>query len=191
MGGSGTKKDAFQNWGTATNLSNNLTSNAANVYGSLEPTLQAEAAHPQGFTPQAKSAMNTAAQQSAGGSTAGAIGQGRLYAARTKNAGGAKSAIGAGVRGAGQNLSNAAVGTEVANANLQNRQQQAGLSGLSGLNSAELQGGLNALGLSNQALGVANNAKPSFWQQFAQEAGADTLGLLTGGKAGQGSGYYG
>jgi hypothetical protein len=182
--GKGTKKDAYQNYGTASNLSNSLTSQAANVYGGLEPTLQAEASHPQGFTPQAKAAMNTAAQQSAGGSTAAAIGQGRLYAQRTHNAGGAKAAIGEGVRGAGQNLSNAAVGTEVKNAQLQNQQQQAGLHGLQGLYDTQLGEGENALGLSNQALGIVNQAKPSFWQQFAQEAGADTLGLLTGGKAG-------
>ena len=183
--GSGVKKDAFQNSGTGQNLSNNLTSQASNVYGSLEPTLQAEAAHPMGFTPQAKAAMNTAGQQSAGGSAAGAIGQGRLYAARTHNAGGAKAAIGEGVRNAGQNLSNTAVGTEVANANLQNQQQQAGLRGLQGLYGTELGEGENALGLSNQALGVANNAKPSFWQQMAQQAGGDVLDLATlrGGKA--------
>lgn len=164
---SGTKKDAFSNYGAANNLSNDLTANASNIYAGLEPSLQVEAAHPQGFTPQAKAAMNTAAQQSAGGSTAGAIGQGRLYAARTKNAGGAKAAIGEGVRSAGQNLSNASVGTEVANANLQNKQQQAGLSGLSGLNSTELSGGLQGLGLSNQAIGLANQAGQSPWSKLA------------------------
>jgi hypothetical protein len=152
MGGGGTKKDAFANYGTGANLSNNLTANAANTYGSLEPTLQAEAAHPEGLTPQAKSAMNTAAQQSAGGSTAAAVGQGKLYSQRTNNQGGAKAAIGSAVRGAGENLSNAAVGTEAKSADLATHQQQAGLSGLQGLNQTELSGGLNALGLSNNAL---------------------------------------
>lgn len=174
-GGSGVKKDAFANSGTAQGLSGQYASNAENVYGSLEPQLAAEAAHPQGLTPQAKSAMNTAAQQSAGGSTAAAVGQGKLYSQRTNNAGGAKAAIGSAVRGAGENLSNAAVGTEVTNAKLQNQQQQAGLSGLSGLNSTETVAGLNALGLSNQALGVANSAKPTFWQQMATTAGKNLV----------------
>jgi hypothetical protein len=98
-----------------------------------------------------------------------------LYAARTNNAGGAKEAIGAGVRGAGQNLSDAAVGTEVGSANLAHKTQQQGISGLQGLNSTELSGGENALGLSNQALGVANQAKPSFWQQFGTQAADDAL----------------
>lgn len=172
---SGVKQQAFANSGTAQNLSNTLTTNAANVYGGLEPTLAAEAAHPSGYSPIEKAAQNTAAQQSAGGGAAGAVGAGRLYAARTNNAGGAKEAIGAGVRGAGQNLSDAAVGTEVGSANLAHKTQQQGISGLQGLNSTELSGGENALGLSNQALGVANQAKPSFWQQFGTQAADDAL----------------
>lgn len=174
--GKGTKQQGFANSGTAQNLSNNLTSNASSIYGSLEPTLQAEMAHPSGFTPQAKAAMNTAAQQSAGGSTAAATGAGRLFAARTRNAGGAKAAIGEGVRNAGENLSNAAVNTEVQNAKLQEAQRQGAISGLEGLNATELTGGENALGLSNQALGVTNQAQPSFWQQAAGDAMGNLLG---------------
>jgi hypothetical protein len=188
--GTGAKKDAFANEGTAANLSNQLTANAANIYGGLEPTLQAEAAHPAGYSPTQKAAINTAAQQSAGGGTAGAIGAGRLYAARTRNAGGAKSAIGEGIENAGKNLSNAAVGTEVENANLAQKKQQEGISGLQGLETGQLNAGENALGLSNQALGIANNAKPSYWQQMALAAGtpiakgfgdAETAALFGGG----------
>jgi hypothetical protein len=170
---------------TGRNISGNLLSNAQNVYGGLEPQLAAEAAHPMGFTPQAKALMNTAAQQSAGGSTAGAIGQGRLYATRTRNAGGAKQAIGEAVRGAGENLSNAAVGTELANANLQEKQRQAGLGGLENLYGTQLRGGEEALGLSNQALGIASQAKPTFWQQTARTAMDDALALATMGGAHQ------
>jgi hypothetical protein len=155
---SGVTSLAKQNSTTANGLSNQLTANAANVYGGLEPQLQAEAAAPSGYTPTQKASMNTAAQQSAGGGNASAIGEGNLYAARTKNAGGAKEAIGAATRGSGENLSNAAVGNEVANANLQQHQHQAGLSGLEGLNSTELGGGEQALGLSNQALNISQDA---------------------------------
>lgn len=194
-GSSGVKQDAFSNYGRANTLSNQLTGNAAGVYGGLEPTLQTEAVHPEGYTPSEKAAIDTAAQQSAGGSTAGAIGEGRLYAARTRNAGGAKAAIGEGVKNAGRNLSDAAVNTEVQNANLKQKQQQAGISGMENLYGTELGGGEDALGLSNSALNIANQAKPSYWQQFAETAGNDVLGALTGnggsnsnyGKAG----YYG
>ena len=178
--GSGTKKDAFQNFGQGQQLSNQLTSNASNLYGTLAPALTAEAVNPQGFTPQQKALQNTASQQSAGGQAAGAIGQGRLYAARTRNAGGAKQAVGEGVRAAGGNLSNAALGTELANAQLQEHQRQAGLGGLGQLESGQLGAGEQALGLSNQALGIANQAKPTFWQQFAATGANDILGLATG-----------
>jgi len=154
----GVAKDAFANSGTANNLAGKLNANAANVYGGLEPTLQAEAAHPQGLTPQAKAAMNTAAQQSAGGGTAGAIGAGRLYASRTRNSGGAKAAIGEAVRGAGKNLSDAALNTEITNAKMQQQNQQAGIRGLQGLNATETGAGENAMGLSDKALGIGEQA---------------------------------
>lgn len=163
----GVKKDAFSNYGAGASANQQLGQNAQNIYGSLAPTLQAEAAHPEGYTPQQRAAQNTAAQQSAGGSMSGATGQGALLAARTRNAGAAQNAIQQSGRQASQNLSNAAVGTETNSANLANRQQQEALSGLGNLNSTELGGSLNALGMSNQALNIANQAKPSFWSQLA------------------------
>jgi hypothetical protein len=154
----GVAGQGLANSGTAQNLSNNLTANAANVYGGLEPELAARAATPTGYTPSQQASMNTAAQQSAGGSNAGAAGQGGLYAARTRNAGAGQAAIGSSTRAAGANLSKAAVGTQVQSANLGQQNQRAALSGMEGLNSTELSGGENALGLSNSALGVANQA---------------------------------
>src|SRR5271167_3447558 len=163
----GVESQQLANSGTAQNLSNNLTANASNIYGGLEPTLQAEAAHPQGYTPTQLANMNTAAMQSAGGSQAGAVGQGGLLAARTRNAGAAQNAVGAGTRHDGQNLSNAAVGTQLQNANLQQKQQQAGISGLGGLYNTELTGGETALGLSNQALSGANTtAGNNIWDKL-------------------------
>lgn len=174
-GGSGVKADELANSGTANALQSKYSDNAANVYGGLEPQLAAEAAHPTGLTPMQKASQNTAAQQSAGGGTAGAIGAGKLYSARTHNAGGAKEAIGQATRGAGSNLSDAALNTEQQDASLQNKNRQAGLSGLEGLNSEQTSAGEGALGLSDQALGLANQAKPSFWQQLGSQAAFGTL----------------
>src|SRR5277367_5970584 len=137
----GVAKDALGNSGTAGNLQNRYSANAENVYGGLEPQLAAEAAHPEGLSPIQKASQNTAAQQSAGGSNAGAIGAGRLYAARTRNAGGAKAAIGQATQGAGKNLSSAALGTEQQDAALQQRNQQAGITGLEGLNQQQTSAG--------------------------------------------------
>jgi hypothetical protein len=126
------------------------TGNASSLYGDLAPTLESEAAHPAGYAPTDLSAMETGAQQSAGGSQAGAVGQGGLYAARTGNRGGAAAAIADASRGAGQQLSKNLLGIRSANANLKNEQQQSGLTGLQGLTGLET-------GASNTALGnVAN-----------------------------------
>lgn len=111
-----------------------------------------------GYTPTQKAAINTAAQQSAGGSNAGAVGQGGLYAARTRNAGAGQGAIGASTRAAGSNLSRNAVNTEVENANLGQQNQRAALGGMEGLYGTALKGGEEALGLSNQSLGIADQA---------------------------------
>ena len=166
---SGVKQDALANSGTASNLANQYASNAAGVYGGLENELSSQAVHPTGLTPTQKATQNTAAQQSAGGGTAGAIGAGNLYSARTHNAGGAKAAIGQAVRGAGSNLSDAALSTEQQDASLQNKNRNAALSGMEGLNSEETNAGEGALGLSNSALNIANQVQNP-WMKMLQSS---------------------
>ncbi len=180
---SGTKKDAFQNYGTANATGAALGNNASQLYGSLAPELQAQAAHPQGYTPQQKSAINTAGQQSAGGSMAGATGQGALLAARTRNAGAGANAIQQAGRQSSENLSNVATGTEVGSANLANKQQEEALKGEEGLYGTELGGSLKSLGLSNEALNVANGVKPPFWQQYLLNAQKDAAAMAGAGGA--------
>ena len=173
----GISGDALKNSGTANNLSSTLTGNAASIYGGLAPQLQAEAAHPAGYTPTQIATQDTAAQQSAGGGQSAAVGQGGLYAARTKNAGAAQNAIGAGTRGAGANLSNAALGVQNKQANLQQTQQQEGLKGLGGLYSEDVSGGEGALGLSNSALNTAETADANNpWMKLLQQ------GMQSGGQ---------
>jgi hypothetical protein len=181
----GVASNQLANAGTGQNLASSLTGNAASIYGGLEPALQSEAAHPQGYTPSQVASQNTAAQQSAGGSQAATAGAGGLYAARTKNAGAAQNAIGAGTRAAGANLSNAAVGVANKNANLQQQQQQEGLKGLGGLYSTNLSGGENALGLSNSALsGAASSDAANPWLKILMQGmsnGQQAAGAAAGG----------
>lgn len=181
----GVAKDALGNSGTASNLSNTYAANASNIYGGLEPELSAEAAHPTGLTPMQKASQNTAAQQSAGGGNAGAIGAGALYSARTRNAGGAKAAIGQATRGTGANLSNDALSTEQQDASLQNKNRQAGIAGLTSLNGEQTQAGEGALGLSNNALGIADQADANNpWNQYGQTALKALLRPAPGGGGG-------
>jgi hypothetical protein len=180
----GVEAGQLGNAGTAATASSGLLGNAGNIYGSLAPTLAAEASAPAGYTPAQKAAMNTAGQQSAGGTQSAAVGQGALMASRTKNAGTADAAIAQGARSAGQQASDVAVGTEVKDADLQQRQRQQALQGEEGLYSTTLGGGLNALGLSNQAYAGAD-------QSAANNPGLRLLlqGIASGGQAAAGAGY--
>jgi hypothetical protein len=181
MGSSGVKQNALANAGTGQQMSSDLYGQANQTYGTLAPQLQSEITNPQGYTPAQKAAQNTAAQQSTGGSMSGAVGQGALQSARTRNAGGSQAAIAQSARTAGQNLSNAALQTETNDANLQQANRQAGLSGMQQLYGTTLGGSENALGLSNQALGVANQAAKPWWQQLAGTVAGNVTGSVGGG----------
>ena len=167
----GVEAQQLQNAGTGQNLSSALTSNASGIYGGLEPTLAARSATPMGYTPGEKASMSTAAQQSAGGSNAGAVGGGGLYAARTRNAGAGQTSIGNAVRSSGQNLSRAAVGTEVKSADLGQANQRAALGGLGSLYDENQSGAIGALNSSNQALaGADQSAANDPWNKILLQA---------------------
>lgn len=120
--------------------------NANGIFSSLGPTLESTLANPQGFSPADEAAMETGAQQSAGGTQAGAVGQGGLLAARTRNAGSTAKAISDASRGAGEQLSQNLLGIRGANAKLKNQQQNTAISGLEGLYNTGVSGGNQALG---------------------------------------------
>lgn len=163
---------------SAQNLSNGLASNADALYGTLAPELEAEAAHPSGFSPSDLAAMRTGAMQSAGGSMAGAVGRGALLGARTRNAGAPGAAIGEAAREAGETLSNAAAGIAGKNAELKARQEQAGLSGLEGLNADELGEGVRSLGIVPQAVNANTNAQDASydWAKYLLDPAMQAAG---------------
>jgi hypothetical protein len=74
-------------------MSTTAAANAGNLFGSLAPQLTAEATNPQGYGAPTLAKIDTANKQTAGGTQAGAVGQGALLAARTRNAGTADAAI--------------------------------------------------------------------------------------------------
>jgi hypothetical protein len=109
--------------------------------------------------------MNTASQQSVGGSTAGAVGEGNLEAARTNNSGGFAPALDEAVRSGQRTLSQNALDIQGENAKLKQSQQQAGLSGLEGLYGNNTNQMIQALGLGNNATSVGTQAGQSGWFQ--------------------------
>ena len=163
---SGVKSDAFAN----SNAANN---NAATLQTQLNPLYSNLATGNVGFTPQQKANMLTAGAQGLGGGVAAATGQNALYAARTGNIGGDAVALDDAARQAGIQQSNVNLGVQNADAQEAEKNRQIGLSGLNGLYDTNQQAGYNYLNL-------ANNAKPTFWQNFGSEAASDLLGAVTG-----------
>jgi hypothetical protein len=185
--GRGVESQAINNSGTAQNLSKGLNTTATGELGGLMPAFESEINNPVGFAPTDLAKMNTAAQQSAGGSVAGAVGQGGLEAARTRNAGAPGVALDEASRQAGRNLSNNAIGIEGKNALLKENQRQEGLHGMQGLYDTNLGATLSALGLSNQALGTATSAANETNQGFM----APFQAIADLGTAGSGAGALG
>lgn len=156
---------------------NTSTANSNALYKQLFPALNQEATSPQGFDPKDLSAMRTAGEQSLGGATAGAVGEGDLLGARTRNAGGFAPALDEAVRSGQRELSQRAVETEGTNAALKESQRQAGLSGLGNLYGTNTSNMLNSLGIGNQSTKTLTDAGQSGWFQ-------NFLGLMTALKPG-------
>jgi hypothetical protein len=155
------EKAAQANAKTGQSLENSYTGQAGAELGNLLPAFETEAAHPAGFAPADLAKMNTGAQQSAGGSVAGAVGEGNLEAARTRNAGAFQPALDSAAATAGRTLSQDALGVDQRNAMLKEQQRQEGLKGMLGLYDTQTGAGLSALGESNQAVNAGTNAANS------------------------------
>ena len=161
----GAQNQPKQTFGESQDVFKGSQGNAQQLYAKLFPQLEQEAMNPTGFSPTDLAAMNTASQQSVGGSTAGAVGEGNLEAARTRNAGGFAPVLDEAVRSGQRQLSQNAVGIQGENANLKESQRQAGLKGLEGLYGTNTQDMLSALGLGNQATNALTQAGQSGWFQ--------------------------
>lgn len=148
---------------SAQGLSNNLSTNAQNVYSTLMPELVTEATHPAGLTPTEQADMLTSAQQEAGGTQAAAKGEGALLASRTKNPGAAGAGVAEASRQAGKALAKSALGVKLADASLKEKQREGGISGLEGLNSTETGASIGALGIVPQAVNANTNAANASW----------------------------
>lgn len=158
--GSETANTAAQ---SAQNISSQAGGTANQLFSTLAPELEAESAHPAGFDPATMAAMKTEGQQSAGGSVAAAVGQGGLQAARTRNAGGADAAIADSVRGAGRQLSQGVLGTQIANARLKQQQQEGARGALQGLYGTNFGGSIGALGQVASNVNANTEAENASW----------------------------
>lgn len=163
---SGIEKNALAQSGT-----NSTT--AAGTLGAINPIYQNLASGTAGYTPTQKADALTSASQSAGGSVAGAVGQGGLLAARTGNAGGATAAIDDAARGAAATQSGDALQVQQNSDLLAHQNQGIGLSGLNSIYSG-------ANGQTTAALNAASGAPQPFAKQLLNTAVGD-LRITPGG----------
>jgi hypothetical protein len=161
---SGVKTDAFAGYGTAAGQ-------GGNAYNTIAPIYTQMAMRPQGLTPQQMANALTASGQSLGGSLSALVGQGALQAARTGNAGAYQAAMAEAARNAAQQGSQNALQLQLQNAQLQREQQAQGLRGLQDIYQLANQAG-------TQYLNIANQARPTFWQNMANVAGSTAIKAL-------------
>ena len=164
--GKGANKNLLNNAGRADAASNAIGKRATSSYNFLEPTLEGDVTNPQGYTPQQLAYMNTASQQSLGGSVAGATGEANLQAARTRNAGGYQGAIGSATRSAQRQLSTNALKVQQDQANLQQQQREQALKALQSLYGVNSTAALGYLNSSNNALGDEARAGNPFFNDL-------------------------
>lgn len=156
---------------------------SSQLYDQLFPTYQEEALHPQGFDPVTKAGMKTSAMQTVGGATGGAVGQGDLTAARTRNSGGFEAAGDEAERTGLRQLSADNLGIEQGDAALKEQHHQQGIAGEQGLYTGNQDQLMKAMSLGNQAINTELEAGKSGWlQNFMQ-----ILQTINGGGSAAGS----
>lgn len=135
---------------------NNANQNASNLSATLTPMYQSEATNPTGT--QIYSDLNTAGQQSTGGSTAAVKGQAGLSRLRTGNRGTSQAILDESVRNAMRQNSNNSLRSI---ADIHNE----GVSGLSSLYGTNVNQTMAALGLGGN---IANNqaSQPGWFQNM-------------------------
>lgn len=156
---------AKDTYNQAKGIGSTTSANANGIFPGLLKSYQDEATNPRGIGPEGITAENTASQQSIGGSTAGAVGQNNLMAARTRNKGGFQVANDESARAGMRQNSTNAVNTLARDAQLKETQRQMGLAGQNSLFGTNLQASLGALGAENGATGALTNAGQSGWFQ--------------------------
>lgn len=159
--GKGANKQLLNNAGTGQYGNTNLSAKAGAMSDFLTPKLESDITNPQGYTPQQLAYMNTASQQSLGGSVGGVTGEANLEAARTRNAGGYQGAINSGARSAQRQLSQNALGIQQKQADLQQQQRQQAIQAMMGLYGIDERTAVDYLNSSNTALGEENKATGS------------------------------
>jgi len=159
------QNQAKQTYNAQSKASQLYGANAAAAYSQLMPQYTSMALNPQGLNPTEKASLNTDSMQSAGGSTAGAVTQGNLNAARTGNVGGYQTTLSDAVRQGMKQNSDNALKTDIMDTGLKEQQRQEGLAGMNGLYNSNLNASTGELNAENQSTQALTQAGQSGWFQ--------------------------
>lgn len=196
--GDAAKGDALTNATTGQQGYGTLLGEGQSEQNSILPFLNQEVTNPQGLGQPALNAITTSTGQAVSGGLSDAAQKAKLQAARTGNPA-AQSAIIANAARTGQAAqSNANLDTQVLNAKTKLQQQQEGASGIENLSGMDTKAALEALGLSNSAIGEwagANKSAGNLWSNAFLPLINDATSFFkpgngggSGGGAGAGSG---
>ena len=166
-----------------------LEQQSQSIQSTLLPFFNQEMLNPQGFNPQTMGEMNTAGGQVASGQVGQAAQAAKLAGARTGNLAGTNAAIDQAARNGMQAETGNALNVNLANQKLKTAQQQAGVSGLSGLTSEDIQAALNSINASSGASNAWSSANNSAWGPFESILSAGSK--IAGAAAGNPNGAFG
>jgi hypothetical protein len=180
--GRGAAGQAKQNAQAGADQNQAYSGHASEAFNAVFPQLQQQSQN--GLSQSDQAALNTASQQSLGGSNSGAAGQANLAGARTRNAGAFAPAVAESARaGMRQNSENAlgTVGKNIA-------AKQAAMQALQGLYGTSAQAGIGSLGASNQAIQDWNQADQNSmgWAKMLTDLAGTGISAYFGSKGGGG-----
>lgn len=184
--GRGAVKASQEQLGLQRDAANQFGGRASGVYNQLFPELESQYANPQGFGVEGRTAMNTAARDTAGGALASEKGEAGTMAARTRNIGSQAPLLDSAVQGADKQGQEAMLKVQEADAALKADQQAKALSGMQGLYGTNTGAMLTALGQGNNSIGNWNQASAqttATWLPIVQQLMSNAM---SGGVPGMG-----
>lgn len=156
--GKGTSQAAQKQLGVDNGFATASSGRGAGDRSTVLPFLTNEINNPTGYDPQTLSAMQTQGGQAVAGSVGQAGEAASLLGSRTGNTAATPGIIDSTARAGMSQQSNNALSILANNAQLKQKQQQAGAEGMEGLYQADTGNALKALGLSDESLGQWTNA---------------------------------
>lgn len=150
---------------TAADTSTQLGTEGQGIGSTLTPFLTQELEHPQGYSQQDESAMLSAGDAGAGGTTSAIQGQVARQAAQTHNGGAFNAVLDDAARQKAKAAAATSEGVAAADAGVKQNQQQDAARGLQGMYGTDTSGMLDASGQISRDVDAESQANSTGWLQ--------------------------